>query len=185
MSPASTDPRPSPPVLVGDVVELHQIALSDVDALLALRESSPSALERWPTWTRADIEEVLAGEDGMIGWWVVLDGDRVGFIQHWQELDPEYRHAGMDIFLVEAAQGRGAGTDAVRTLARHLVHDLGHHRLTIDPAADNVAAIRCYEKVGFRPVGIMREYERGPGTRERVGTFHDGLLMDLLARELT
>ena len=57
--------------------------------------------------------------------------------------------------------------------------DLGHHRLVIDPAADNAAAIRCYSKVGFRPVGVMRKYERGVD-----GTWHDGLLMDLLAHEL-
>ena len=51
----------------------------------------------------------------------------------------------------------------------------------IDPSADNAAAIRCYEKVGFRPVGIMRAYER-----DHDGTgWHDGLLMDLLADELT
>ena len=49
----------------------------------------------------------------------------------------------------------------------------------IDPAADNAAAIRCYEKVGFRPVGIMRAYERGAD-----GTLHDGLLMDLLADDI-
>ena len=55
----------------------------------------------------------------------------------------------------------------------------GHHRLTIDPAADNAKAIRSYERVGFRPVGIMRRYERGLD-----GTWHDGLLMDLLAGEL-
>lgn len=49
----------------------------------------------------------------------------------------------------------------------------------IDPAADNTAAIRCYRKVGFRPVGIMRRYERG-----KDGTWHDNLLMELLADEL-
>jgi aminoglycoside 6'-N-acetyltransferase len=68
----------------------------------------------------------------------------------------------------------------VRQVARHLVEVEGHHRLVIDPAADNAAAIRCYEKVGFRPVGVMRRYERGPD-----GTWHDGLLMELLAEELT
>ncbi len=67
----------------------------------------------------------------------------------------------------------------MRTLATHLIDDLGHHRLTIDPAADNAAAIRAYEKVGFRPVGVMRRYERGSD-----GTWHDNLLMDLLAAEL-
>ena len=35
------------------------------------------------------------------------------------------------------------------------------------------------EKVGFRPVGITREYWRSPD-----GEWRDGLLMDLLAREL-
>jgi len=32
--------------------------------------------------------------------------------------------------------------------------------------------------VGFKPVGIMRKYECGSD-----GTWHDGLLMDLLAEE--
>ena len=93
--------------------------------------------------------------------------------------EPEYRQAAIDLFLSEQAQGRGLGTDAVRTLARHLVHDRGHHRLTIDPAVENAAAIRAYEKVGFRAVGVMREYWRLPD-----GEWRDGLLMDLLAREL-
>jgi aminoglycoside 6'-N-acetyltransferase len=33
--------------------------------------------------------------------------------------------------------------------------------------------------VGFRPVGVMRRYERGPD-----GSWHDGLLMDLLPEDL-
>ena len=49
----------------------------------------------------------------------------------------------------------------MRTLGRHLIEDRGHHRLVIDPAVDNAAAIRCYAKVGFRTVGVMRRYEWG------------------------
>ena len=45
----------------------------------------------------------------------------------------------------------------------------------IDPAADNAAAIACYRKVGFRDVGVMRRYEKGPD-----GIWHDGLLMELV-----
>jgi aminoglycoside 6'-N-acetyltransferase len=89
-------------------------------------------------------------------------------------------HASIDIYLDPAVHGRGLGSDAVRTLARHLIVDRGHHRLVIDPAADNAAAIRCYSKVGFQPVGVMRRYERGLD-----GAWHDGLLMDLLAEDLT
>ncbi len=83
------------------------------------------------------------------------------------------------MFLHPAWHGRGLGADAVRTLARHLIHDRGHHRLAIDPAVDNVKAIRTYERVGFRQVGVMRAYERGAD-----GSWHDGLLMDLLADDL-
>jgi RimJ/RimL family protein N-acetyltransferase len=75
--------------------------------------------------------------------------------------------------------GRGLGPDAIRTLATHLIDDRGHHRLTIDPAADNEAAIRAYTKVGFRPVGIMRAYQRMAN-----GTWVDAPLMDLIAEEL-
>ena len=63
-------------------------------------------------------------------------------------------------------------------MARWLFDERGHHRLTIDPSAANARAIATYTAVGFRPVGLMREYERGPD-----GTFHDGLLMDLLRDE--
>jgi aminoglycoside 6'-N-acetyltransferase len=91
-----------------------------------------------------------------------------------------YRHAGIDLYLDPAVYGRGLGSDAVRTLARHLIDDHGHHRLVIDPASDNVAAIRCYAKVGFRTVGVMRQYERSAD-----GSWHDGLLMELLTDELT
>jgi aminoglycoside 6'-N-acetyltransferase len=107
------------------------------------------------------------------------EGRVVGAIQWSAEDEPDYRHAGIDIYLDPAVHGRGLGTDAVRTLARHLIADRGFHRLVIDPAASNAAAIACYSKVGFRPVGIMRQYERGSD-----GTWHDGLLMDLLAAEL-
>jgi aminoglycoside 6'-N-acetyltransferase len=70
------------------------------------------------------------------------------------------------------------GTEAIRLLASYLFEERGHHRLTIDPAIDNTAAIRASEKVGFRSVGIMRNYERGPDV-----VWRDGLLMDMLREE--
>ena len=70
------------------------------------------------------------------------------------------------------------GTGVVgKTIGSRLV-GLGHEVTMGSRTADNEAAIGCYAKVGFRPVGVMRRYERGPD-----GTWHDGLLMDLLADE--
>ena len=86
---------------------------------------------------------------------------------------------GIDLFVATGFQGRGIGPEAIRLVARHLFEERGHHRLTIDPAAANERAIWAYEKVGFRRVGVMRLYERSID-----GTWHDGLLMDMLAGEL-
>jgi aminoglycoside 6'-N-acetyltransferase len=124
-------------------------------------------------------ERVLAPEDGTTTWVVIAEGELIGTVQASEEDDPEYRHAGIDIALHPQWHGRGLGAEAIRIVARHLFDERGHHRLTIDPAAANAVAIRTYERVGFRPVGVMRAYERGDD-----GTWHDGLLMDLLAGEL-
>ena len=126
------------------------------------------------------IAEALRGDDSSVLLVVEIDGKVAGGIQYNEENDPMYRHASIDIYLSGRFQGRGAGTEAVGLLASYLFAERGHHRLTIDPAAANEPAIRCYTKVGFRPVGVMRQYERGSD-----GTFHDGLLMDLLRDELT
>lgn len=165
--------------LRGTSVTLRPHTPADIPPLARIR-ATPEVYERWRGGD--DLAAAVADDfaDPQARTLVVeYDGRAVGAIQWTSEDEPDYRHAGIDIYLDPAVHGRGLGTDAVRTLARHLIADHGHHRLTIDPAADNAAAIRCYSKAGFRPVGVMRRYERGPD-----GTWHDGLLMDLLAEEL-
>lgn len=107
---------------------------------------------------------------------IEVDGQVAGLIQFWEEPEPKYRHATIDLFLDPALHGRGVGTEAVRRMIGLLIEDRGHHRITIDPASDNVAAIRCYEKAGFTTVGVMRAYERDVGGEG----WHDGLLMELV-----
>ncbi len=118
-------------------------------------------------------------DEDIVAFTVFVNDQVAGFVQYAEENTPMYRHAGIDIFLDAAVQGRGVGREVVWLVADHLVHVRGHHRVVIDPAADNEPAIRCYAAVGFRPVGIMRRYERGQD-----GIWHDGLLMDLIADEL-
>jgi aminoglycoside 6'-N-acetyltransferase len=60
-------------------------------------------------------------------------------IQYGEITDPQYRHAGIDLFLDPALHGRGLGRDAVRTLARHLIDDRGwHHGLLMDLLASEL-----------------------------------------------
>ena len=110
---------------------------------------------------------------------VEVDGVVAGLVQYTEEQEPKYRHAGIDLFLDPALHGRGYGSEAVRRVAHLLIDERGHHRITIDPAVENVAAIRAYEKVGFKPVGVMRQAERDANG----GGWHDALLMELLAGE--
>jgi aminoglycoside 6'-N-acetyltransferase len=111
---------------------------------------------------------------------IVIDGAVAGLIQFSEENEPKYRHAAIDLFLDPALHGRGYGSEAVRRVVRLLIDERGHHRVTIDPATANTAAIRAYEKVGFKPVGVMRQHERDVGG----GGWHDSLLMELLADEV-
>jgi aminoglycoside 6'-N-acetyltransferase len=163
--------------LTGNQVVLVPVTPEHVPELLSIL-GTPEVRRRW-------------GDEAATSGWpfddpdatryaVLLDRLVVGMVQYAEETEPMYRHASIDIFLDPRVHGRGIGRDAVWTVARRLVEDLGHHRLVIDPAADNEAAIRCYAAVGFRPVGLMRRYERDPLGDD----WHDGLLMDLLADEL-
>jgi aminoglycoside 6'-N-acetyltransferase len=165
--------------LRGDLVTLRPAGRDDIPQLARIRRAPE--VYRW--WRGGDdlvaaIEEDLAEADST-KYVVEHAGVVVGWIQWQAEDDPDYRHASIDVYVDPAVHGRSLGTDAVRTMARHLVEDHGHHRVTIDPAVDNEAAIRSYTKVGFRPVGVMRRYERGAND-----TWHDNLLMDLLSDEL-
>ncbi|HEV8528000.1 MAG TPA: GNAT family protein [Actinomycetes bacterium] len=166
--------------LHGEVVRLRPVTTDDAARLTEIVTDPGVA----PWWGNFDLDrvrrEMIAPDDGTVTFAIEADGQVIGLVQYWEETDPDYRHAAIDIFLDPAWHGRGLGTDAIRTLARHLFEHRGHHRLTIDPAAHNQRAIRSYQRVGFRPVGIMRRYERSPD-----GTWHDALLMDLLPQDLT
>jgi aminoglycoside 6'-N-acetyltransferase len=167
------------PTLVGERVRLRPLRPADRADLISLLED-PSIAAIWDTrGAEHSADELLAGDANFTVWAIEVDGEFAGSIQAAEEADEDYRHAGIDIFVSARFQDRGLGTEALRTLVRYLIDVRGHHRLTIDPAASNARAIRSYEKVGFRPVGIMRRYERG-----KDGSYHDGLLMDLLAEDL-
>jgi aminoglycoside 6'-N-acetyltransferase len=148
---------------------LRPVAPADAEALIAIHRT-PEVSAWWgemdegfpfgddPTTTRLTIE---------------VDGAPAGVIQYGEEDEPDYRHAWIDIFLDPRLHGRGLGRAAVELLAEWLVRERGHHRVTIDPAVENVAAVRCYEKAGFRRVGVMKLAERAPD-----GRWRDALLME-------
>ncbi len=166
-----------PPVLRGERVELRPATAADIPALQAILRT-PEVVLWWGLAAADDLDEELRSADVEL---LVVEagGAMAGLISYAENEDPMYHSASIDIALAPTHHDRGLGTDALRTLCRYLVDAREHHRITIDPAADNLRAIASYRKVGFKPVGVMRQYERGTD-----GSFHDGLLMDLLRGEL-
>lgn len=159
----------------GRQVALRPVTDADRERIIEIR-STEEVARRWRGDDLADaFFEDLADEELHQFAIETADGNVVGMIQFSEEEDADYRHASIDIFIDPAAHRRGFASDAIATLANYLFDHRGHHRLVIDPAADNEAAISCYTKVGFRPVGVMRSYERNED-----GSWSDGLLMDML-----
>jgi aminoglycoside 6'-N-acetyltransferase len=157
--------------LNGELVVLRPVAEGDAATLRAIA-ATPEVF-RW--WGRQGDGFPLADEPEATRFAILEGGAVVGLAQYGEEPEEDYRHAWIDVFVDPRRHGRGLGTDAVRTLARHLLDERGHHRVTIDPAAANAAAVRSYEKAGFTPVGVMRKAWRGPDDE-----WHDVLLMELV-----
>jgi aminoglycoside 6'-N-acetyltransferase len=165
--------------LYGRQVTLRAPTADDADALAAIL-AEPEVARWWPGFDRVRVlDELIAERPAEEPFVIEVDGRVVGYLQVAEELEPEFRHASVDLFLAASAQGRGLGPDAIRAVAADLIDRRGHHRLTIDPVAENTRAIAAYLKVGFRPVGRLRQYQRMAD-----GRWADALLMEMLAGEL-
>jgi aminoglycoside 6'-N-acetyltransferase len=151
---------------------LRPVRAEDLPVLHDILEE-PEVAEWWrrTEWERVD-------ELGAVTFAIEFEGRVVGCIQYTEQTDPDYRSAAIDIFVSAAVHGRGVGSDAMRTLIAWLIDARGHHRLMVDPATANARAIHVYRRLGFRPVGVLRRYERVEGDHYR-----DALLLDLLAEE--
>lgn len=101
--------------------------------------------------TRAYVAYEAAQPVGFIQSYVVVDsGD--GW---WpEETDPGAR--GIDQFLLDEHRlGQGLGTAMIRAFLAHLFADPHVTAVQTDPAPHNARAVRCYEKAGFRRVGVV------------------------------
>ncbi|HLU55781.1 MAG TPA: GNAT family protein [Pseudonocardia sp.] len=169
MTATATD---SPSAIAGQTVVLRATTAEHVPVFLEILRHPDIA----PFWAGYDLERVRRELLGPHAYAIELAGEVVGVIIYREENDPDHRHAALDIALHPDHQGQGLGCDALRAMVRYLFHSRGHHRVTIDPAAHNERAIRSCARAGFRPVGVMRKYERSVD-----GSWHDCLLMDLIS----
>ena len=119
----------------------------DVDRLVAWH-ADPDVSRYWDgeTFTREQMLSRLHRED-VDAWIIEAGGEPAGYLQSWWEVDMP-RRGGLDGFLLPHARGQGLMPDAARVLAQALL-SAGWHSLTVDPAAWNERALRCWTKAGF------------------------------------
>lgn len=95
------------------------------------------------------------------------------------DAEPETGRAELDLYIGERdCWGRGYATDATQVICRYGFDKMRLHLVALWVVAENVAARRVYEKVGFVEEGRHRESFR------RAGQWHDLILMSLLEGDL-
>jgi len=159
--------------VAGSALCLRPLAPADAPELIRILRTPEVAC--W--WGEPEPKFPLGDDAEAVRWTIEIDDVVAGMVQYSEETEPRYSHANIDIFIDPAWHNHGIGTEVVRRTVQPLVNRRGHHRVTIDPAVTNAAAIRGYEKAGFRRVGIMRAYERDAVE----DAWHDGLLMEFVA----
>lgn len=75
-----------------------------------------------------------------------------------RDIDTTHNKAEYGIFIGEdIARGKGYGTAAAKLMIRYCFEELKLHRLFLRVYADNIQAIRSYEKAGFIKEAYLRE----------------------------
>jgi len=138
----------------------------------------PEVARWWGSWTRTELEKEVA--NATLAFTIEIDGRPGGYIAVNEESDPDSYGFDIDVFLDFDQVDKGIGTDAIRHVLQMMFEGRGHHRAEIYVNPGNKRARRAYEKVGFKDVGIVRKCARMDD-----GKWHDELLMDLLAEEMT
>jgi aminoglycoside 6'-N-acetyltransferase len=156
---------------------IRRYSESDLRPLLEI-VNQPEVSRWWGSWTRAELKKEIS--NATLAFTIEIDERPGGYIAVNEESDPDSYGFDIDIFLDFDHVDQGLGTEALRHVMRMMFEGRGHHRAEIYVNPGNSRARRAYEKVGFKDVGIVRKCARMDD-----GKWHDELLMDLLAEEMT
>jgi RimJ/RimL family protein N-acetyltransferase len=174
--------------LEGNGFRLRRAAPTDVDFFVDLvghEEVEPflaAVRAHEPDDVRAEIERSLAEPEAFGRFVIEVPGDagwqRAGILG-FEVANRRSRIANLGTLAVHPDyRGRRLADDAARLFQRHLLFDLGYHRLQLECYGFNERAIRHAERAGFVREGVKRR------AYWRHGEWVDGVLFGLLAEDL-
>lgn len=173
-------------MFTGNLVRLRPLEPEDAESLW--RWGGDPEVVRWmgagypeslAQLTKRHLErETNSYSTTLMGVETLEEGRLVGAVRL-RDTEPELGSAELDIWIGEKDQwGRGLASDAMRVMCRYGFEEMRLHRITLWVVADNTAARRVYEKVGFVQEGVARDgFRRG-------GKWYDMVMMGLLEGEL-
>ena len=143
----------------------------DPDVLAGISFAFPQATAGFREFVRS-----ARGSESQIVFTIeTLDGEPLGTCDL-RDIEPRARSAKVGIWIRKADWGKGYGTDAMRTLCRFAFRQANLQRIELLVYETNPAAIRSYEKVGFRREGTLRRAQFQ--SARYVDVFVMGLLAD-------
>ncbi|KIP51471.1 GNAT family N-acetyltransferase [Leucobacter komagatae] len=170
----TTSVLPAAPI-AGPLVSLRAPGADDLEPLFEILQEPEVALW-WVGYTRERVQDefIEAPETTRI---IEVEGECAGALYVLRGEDPEYPTTVMHLFLGTRFRGRRIGEE---TLALAIRHEFAHgiSRVTLDPNENNDGAIRSYERLGFKRIGVLRDYQVRPG-----GALEGAMFLDLTKRD--
>src|SRR3954454_12802536 len=99
-------------------VTLRPLAEGDEPELIRIHRTTEVA-----RWWDAPGSEFPWDEPESTRLTIEVDGAIAGLVEFWEETEPRYRHAAIDIFVDPAVHNRGVGTEALGQVLRHLLDE--------------------------------------------------------------
>lgn len=165
-------------------VRIRRAEPGDADFLVELtnrEDVEPFMSARRPRDRDALLEEIerSRAEPQAFGRFVIeVDGERAGVMGFRVENErSRIAHLG-GLALHPDFRGRKIADEAARQLQRHLLLELGYHRLQLEVYGFNERAMRHAERAGFVREGVRRKAYR------RHGEWVDGVLYGLIREDL-
>ncbi len=163
---------------------LRPMTLEDTDLIIEWRNSrsvrsnfiyqEPFTREGHENWIHTMIDTGRAVQMIIC---LLDDGRPVGSV-YIRDIDRRHNKAEYGIFIGDpSARGRGAGTAAARLMLRYCFEEERLHRIFLRAFADNVQALRSYEKAGFVREAYLKDDVRIDGI------YRDIVLMAALHHE--
>lgn len=151
------------------MVELEAFERADVERLIGWIGSAEELMLwagpifRWPL-DRVQLERYLAaaeGADPIRRIWRAVDGGEVVGHVELNAIERTHRSATLSRVLVRPGRrGRGTGSAMVRRALAVAFGELALHRVDLFVFEGNAPAVACYEGLGFRHEGRLRDYRR-------------------------